>query len=392
MEYNTDKLNKISSEISENENSAKSIFGYFINLSQTKEKTNDGINFLGQINFFEENRDKPHLKYIEFAKNKNCKNIFSMLPTECHSPLFGMLLLDYFDREGNEYPEGRNLDSTLDELDSNLYLVYGSHEPELYNYFFKKNKSKRIKILYWPTYLITHTFYLYYDGLINNQKSTYKDLNLIKKFERLYINYNNRPRIHRKMMMDILCKENLLNDGFNSWNALSNNYNGTDIVTSIEYKTKCWEEKITNLDNYKSKNKNYLEEHSPTMLFPNALFSLVGETSMDVPYVTEKTFRCFFFKQPFIAYGAVRQNKEILKYGFKLFDNIIDYSFDDEVDSLKRFELLVSELKKFKNKDYNEIYNQIEPILEHNRNRVYELLINDEFIPKELLKIYENRN
>lgn len=113
---------------------------------------------------------------------------------------------------------------------------------------------------------------------------------------------------------------------------------------------------------------------------------------MDVPYVTEKTFRCFFFKQPFIAYGAVRQNKEILKYGFKLFDNIIDYSFDDEVDSLKRFELLVSELKKFKNKDYNEIYNQIEPILEHNRNRVYELLINDEFIPKELLKIYENRN
>ena len=62
-------------------------------------------------------------------KNKNCKNIFSMLPTECHSPLFGMLLLDYFDREGNEYPEGRNLDSTLDELDSNLYLVYGSHEP-----------------------------------------------------------------------------------------------------------------------------------------------------------------------------------------------------------------------------------------------------------------------
>jgi hypothetical protein len=333
-----------------------------------------------------------HSKYIEFAKNKNCKNIFSILPTECKSVFTDSMLLDYYKRDGNEYLEGRNLDSTLNELDCNLYFVFGSHEPELYTNFFKNTKPTRIKILFWPTYLITHTFYLYYSGLVGNPKSKYKNLDLVNKFEKLYINYNNRPRIHRKIMMDVLCKENLLNDGFNSWNEYSNNHNGTDIITSTNYKTECWEEKIMNLDDYKSKNKNYSEEHSHTLLYPNALFSLVGETSMDIPYVTEKTYRCFFFKQPFIAYGAKRQNKEILKYGFKIFDNIIDYSFDDEPDNLKRFELLVNELKKFKNKDYNQIYNQIEPILEHNRNRVYELLLNDEFIPNELLELYENRN
>ncbi len=392
MEYNKDKLDKISISISENENSARSIFGYFMKLSATKEKTADNVNFFGQVNYFESDSSMLDSKYIEFAKNKNCKNIFSILPTECKSLFTDRMLLDYYKRDGNEYLEGRNLDSTLNELDSNLYFVFGSHEPELYTNFFKNTKPTRIKILFWPTYLITHTFYLYYSGLVDNPKSKYKNLDLVNKFEKLYINYNNRPRIHRKIMMDVLCKENLLNDGFNSWNVYSNNHNGTDIITSTNYKTECWEEKIMNLDDYKSKNKNYLEEHSHTLLYPNALFSLVGETSMDIPYVTEKTYRCFFFKQPFIAYGAKRQNKEILKYGFKIFDNIIDYSFDDEPDNLKRFELLVNELKKFKNKDYNEIYNQIEPILEHNRNRVYELLLNDEFIPKELLKVYENRN
>tara|TARA_B110000211_G_C14080887_1_gene554455 strand:- start:341 stop:1519 length:1179 start_codon:yes stop_codon:yes gene_type:complete len=392
VEYSKDKLKEISINIAENEYSTRNIFGYFIEIGHTKEKTKDSINFFGAPGFFEEDVSAPHLKYIEFAKKKNCKNIFSILPTECQSPFFQYLLLDYYKREGNEYPEGRNLDSILNELDCNLYYIYGSHEPELYTNFLKGSKSKRIKILYWPTYLITHTFYLYYNGLVENQKLKYKNLNLVKKFERLYINYNNRPRIHRKIMMDILCKENLLNDGFNSWNQLSDNCNGTDIITQFKYETECWEEKIINLDDYKSKNKTYLEEHSYTLLFPNALFSLVGETSMDVPYVTEKTFRCFFFKQPFIAYGAVGQNKEILKYGFKLFDNIIDYSFDDEPNPKKRFELLVTQLKKFKNKDYNEIYNQIESILEHNQNRVYELLLNDEFIPNELLKLYENRN
>jgi len=392
VEYNKDKLDKISIDISENENSARSIFGYFMHLAQTKEKTTDNVNFFGQVNYFESDSSMLHSKYIEFAKNKNCKNIFSILPTECKSVFTDSMLLDYYKRDGNEYLEGRNLDSTLNELDCNLYFVFGSHEPELYTNFFKNTKPTRIKILFWPTYLITHTFYLYYSGLVGNPKSKYKNLDLVNKFEKLYINYNNRPRIHRKIMMDVLCKENLLNDGFNSWNEYSNNHNGTDIITSTNYKTECWEEKIMNLDDYKSKNKNYSEEHSHTLLYPNALFSLVGETSMDIPYVTEKTYRCFFFKQPFIAYGAKRQNKEILKYGFKIFDNIIDYSFDDEPDNLKRFELLVNELKKFKNKDYNQIYNQIEPILEHNRNRVYELLLNDEFIPNELLELYENRN
>ena len=193
-------------------------------------------------------------------------------------------------------------------------------------------------------------------------------------------------------MMDLLVKNNLFSSGRNAWNNLSKDVLGTDIISHFEYETKYWNESLINLDEYNSKNKNYKEEHSDTMLNPNTLFSLVGETSMDVPYVTEKTYRCFFFKQPFIAYGAKGQNKEIIKYGFKIFDNIIDYSFDDESNYMKRFQGLIEQLKKLNNLDYNELYEKMNSVLEHNQKRVYELLTKDELVPKELLKLYENRN
>ncbi len=389
MQYNTEYLQETNIGIQEDKFSAKSVYSHFIILGNTETKTEDNVNYFGQSNYFEGDRSDLFTEYLNFAQRENCKNIYSLIPTECHSPLFQQFIIQHFGKEGITKPF-YDFDKKLDELDCNLYYVYGSYNSELYKKFESESNLKRIKVLYWPTYLITHTFNLYYTGFIQNGK--HESLDLIQDFEKLYINYNHRPRIHRKIMMDLLCKRNLLDDGFNSWNEISNINNGTDIVTSYNYNTECWKEEILNLDDYKSKDKDYLEEHSPTMLKPNALFSLVGETSMDVPYVTEKTFRCFFFKQPFIAYGAKGQNKEILNYGFKLFDNIIDYSFDDEPVHIKRFELLLNELEKFKNQNFNDIYKKVEPILEHNRKRVYELLLKDEFIPKELLEIYENRN
>lgn len=389
MQYNTEHLRDIHNRLNKALSSAQSIYSHFIILGNTEDKTEDNVNYFGQTNYFENDRSNLFELYLDFAKKENCKNIYSLIPTECHSPLFQQFIINHFNEKGNTKPFCE-FDEKLDELDCNLYYVYGSYNPEMYKQFESEINLKRIKILYWPTYLITHTFDLYYTGFIQNGKHESLDLN--QEFEKLYINYNNRPRIHRKIMMDLLCKRNLLEQGFNSWNEISNQNNGTDIVTSYTYNTECWHEQIMNLDDYKSKDKDYLEEHSPTMLRPNALFSLVGETSMDVPYVTEKTYRCFFFKQPFIAYGAKGQNKEILNYGFKLFDNIIDYSFDDEPVHTKRFELLLNQLEKFKNENFNDIYKKVEPILEHNRKRVYELLLKDEFIPKELLEIYENRN
>ena len=59
---------------------------------------------------------------------------------------------------------------------------------------------------------------------------------------------------------------------------------------------------------------------------------------------------------------------------------------------MKRFQGLIEQLKKLNNLDYNELYEKMNSVLEHNQKRVYELLTKDELVPKELLKLYENRN
>jgi len=388
MFNNIESFNNFYNSLPDIEKSGRSIHEWVMKLVQSETHTIDGENFFIAPNLLEGNRAEFTNSYLEFIKKNKPKNIFCYLPTECQTPLIQEFFSDYF--QNSKQDRISNLNSRLEEYDCTLYYIIGSHNVELYNTFFDETKINRIQIIYWPTYLITHTFTLLFHGLLHKSEKASLDLN--KNFEKLFINYNNRPRIHRKIMMDLLVKNNLFSSGRNSWNNLSKDVLGTDIISQFEYETKYWNESLINLDEYNSKNKNYKEEHSDTMLNPNTLFSLVGETSMDVPYVTEKTYRCFFFKQPFIAYGAKGQNKEIIKYGFKIFDNIIDYSFDDESNYMKRFQGLIEQLKKLNNLDYNELYEKMNSVLEHNEKRVYDLLTKDELVPKELLKLYENRN
>ena len=58
----------------------------------------------------------------------------------------------------------------------------------------------------------------------------------------------------------------------------------------------------------------------------------------------------------------------------------------------KAFELHEKYKKKLKDLDYTELYNQMEDILDYNKNKCFELMENDEFIPNELIKLYENKN
>ena len=56
MQYNTEYLKNINTNISENTFSAKSIYGYFISLGNTETKTKDNVNYFGQTNYFEGDR------------------------------------------------------------------------------------------------------------------------------------------------------------------------------------------------------------------------------------------------------------------------------------------------------------------------------------------------
>jgi hypothetical protein len=371
------------------------VFDYILTICNSESKTLDGINYFAQPNYFySKDGSSFESNTLEYISKNSCKNMYQFLPTECQSSFF----LDFINEWVYEGTHKKiiEFDTNLEKLDCNFYFVYGSDNPKLYQDFLKDINLKRFKIIYWPTWLVEHTYIQLRRDFINERKLDCKvyDLEIEKDFEKLYLNMNLRPRIHRRIMIDKLYNSNLFDCGFTSWNQLYTEGVGNDIIKDDSFYKDFiyWNEEILNLDDISNKNKNFVGEFSDRILTPKALFNLAGETSMDVPYITEKTFRCIFLKQPFIAFGSTNQNKELLKYGFKLYDNVLDYSFDDEEDVFKRYDLIIEQLIKLKNKDYNELYDLMEPTLEYNKQLIHKITHGSNHIPNEILNIYENRN
>jgi hypothetical protein len=84
--------------------------------------------------------------------------------------------------------------------------------------------------------------------------------------------------------------------------------------------------------------------------FIDSSFNIVIETIYDNFFPTEKTIRPLFIKKPFMVFSSQHYHKKLNeKYGIKLFDNIIDYSFDEIENTRDRYDLQIQELVKIKN-------------------------------------------
>ena len=75
----------------------------------------------------------------------------------------------------------------------------------------------------------------------------------------------------------------------------------------------------------------------------------------------------------------------ILKsYGFKTFSEYIDESYDTQVDSDKRMDMVLDELERLSNTDMIKLTKNIKPILDYN----YNLLLDMNKNKKDYLKKY----
>jgi hypothetical protein len=82
-----------------------------------------------------------------------------------------------------------------------------------------------------------------------------------------------------------------------------------------------------------------------------SLFQIVNETFVNDWHGTslfwsEKTFRSIYHMQPFVIWGQPGINKRMVDYGYKLYDDWFDLSFDDINDPVKRWRALWKEVRK----------------------------------------------
>ena len=105
--------------------------------------------------------------------------------------------------------------------------------------------------------------------------------------------------------------------------------------------------------------------------YENSLVSLVTETNWDLPHVTatEKTFKPFVEKHPFILVGVNGALKSMHELGFKTFSEFWDESYDEIEDFNQRLAKIIELCKDIGTWDNEKILDfkrRVKPIIEHN--------------------------
>lgn len=283
----------------------------------------------------------------------------------------------------NEYDSLVEFNEVLKERNCYLNIIYcASKNTKAYQKIKNLNLSN-FNLILWETALLYDT----YEMVLRDDDTHSEEYKSPSNFNKLYWHFNNINKLHRSMMMDYLEKYDLIKLGDNSWMNRDIVHTPFDLELAKNNFTYKYDFKYWNPTNLKVDDFNGNGEFRTRYIFePNGFIHLIGETNYEVLVYTEKTWRSILLAQPFISYGAKNQNKQLENYGFKLYDEIIDYSFDS-LDSLEdRISAIAKCLYDIKNRDYIEMYNLIKPKLDYNKKRALDIINSNEFIPSELLK------
>lgn len=208
------------------------------------------------------------------------------------------------------------------------------------------------------------------------------NIKMDKRF--IFLCQNRQPHYHRILLLTHLKNLNLLDNDITNWSLTMDHseymrytQQSSNVVSLTPFKNylDLTDKKL--IDDYKFicniKQLCYYEEnidwsdttntyncYDPTetfkseMNFQNSYINIVTEShyhyrDFDV-HITEKSFKPFYFFQLplFVAsWQHIKMMRE--EYDFYFFDDLIDHSYDDEKDDVKRFHMIVKEIQRLSN-------------------------------------------
>jgi hypothetical protein len=200
------------------------------------------------------------------------------------------------------------------------------------------------------------------------KNSTYDPL----VWDRVYCSYMFRPCESRGRLIDSIINSNILEHGYVT-------YHNTQVKTHDNFE---YYEKSPIVFEEEEYSKDSVKHFIDPVFYRNSFIDIVTEASFlqGEYFLTEKTIRPIFHKKAFVTIGPQGFHKNYLcnHFGLKLYDEIVDYSFDDEPDLQKRIDGVIHNIKNLINNknNFNEYYNTILPKLEYNK-KVIEDIYND---------------
>lgn len=261
----------------------------------------------------------------------------------------------------------------INEVQNNILwnFVFGSSDTNYYLGRYQKEETRRSTSL-WPTFFINRSYYYLKDETIKSKSN-------IKYF---FISMMNLPREHRCFLIDNLINYKFKNTAL-TWHYTDTNYNWLywkpqQLRLSDQLFSKVYRENQIH--------NNFVPSiHKLPTEFNQSLFSLVSESSIDKPFITEKTAIPLLMGQPFIVQGAPGFHNYLKELGFELYTELFDYSFDENLDYKKRTEFILKNINSLKKKDWNLLYNAVYEKTIRNRNRAIAIAQDNNFIPSLVL-------
>lgn len=88
-------------------------------------------------------------------------------------------------------------------------------------------------------------------------------------------------------------------------------------------------------------------------LYLDSKFHIVLETHLDADgsggsFITEKTYKCIKYAQPFLVAGTPGTLDRLRAHGYRVFDHVLDNSYDREPNNTKRWHMLSAELARLR--------------------------------------------
>lgn len=214
----------------------------------------------------------------------------------------------------------------------------------------------------------------------------------IKHYEKKFLNFNRRWRLHRPFLMTMLHGKSLLDQGFVSfgpcddkdswkhrWPELMHYFRQNNDILEILNKFQS----VKNLEPfYLDTDELYINRAVSTpdtnKYYENSYFSVVTETTYftnewyhSARFLSEKIFKPIAMKHPFILVSVPRSLEVLKSMGYKTFSPFINEDYDYELDDGKRMLKIVNEIERLCNLNEKELENFIlfaREICKHNYN------------------------
>lgn len=201
-----------------------------------------------------------------------------------------------------------------------------------------------------------------------------------ENIEKHFTCMNGRPHWWRSMFIDKLYGEGLFDYGYISWHEWD--YTDYKSLWDFEY----WvPEKLEFQKDFRGTN-GMCDIFVPPQEFKKSVFSVISESNLDCLFFTEKTYVPIYHQRPFMIWGAPNSHAYLKKVGFRLFDNVIDYSFDSIEDDEKRCEAFIKQVREICKIDKHELLKMTAPIAKENWYVYLDHLKKKKFVPKSLRK------